>query len=138
MKKLTVFFVLLLCVFSFAEMSAQSVLRWSINTDAGPASLKILIDDILVVDIVQAQGAPQQSGIITGLNNQQITYYANSTGNAPFLCASTETDLVDGWWAGAFDEYGQPIDGNIYSESWSWNSYDDYDWTIELKTHTGI
>ena len=79
MKKLIVIAALLLGGL-FNTISAQSVLRWSINTDAGPASLKILIDGSPVVDIVQAQGAPQQSGIITGLNNQQITYYANSTG----------------------------------------------------------
>lgn len=114
------------------------MLRWSINTDAGPASLKILIDGSPVVDIVQAQGAPQQSGTITGLNNQQITYYANSTGNAPFICAGTETDLVAGYLAGVFDAYGRPIDGYVYSESWSWNSYDDFDWTIQLKTYTRI
>lgn len=137
MKKLTAFLILLMSM-SFAEISAQSsgsVLRWSINTDAGPASLKIVIGNTTVVDIVQAQGAPQQSGIITGLNNQQITYYANSTGNAPIICAGTETDLVDDYLAGCFDANGQPVDGYIYSESWSWNSYDDYDWTIQLKTY---
>lgn len=137
MKKLTAFLILLMSM-SFAEMSAQSVLRWSINTDAGGASLKILIDGVSVVDIVQAQGAPQQSGIITPLNNQQITYYANSTGNAPFICAGTETDLVPGYLAGVFDANGQPVDGYIYSESWSWNSYDDFDWTIQLETYTKI
>ena len=122
----------------FNNVSAQSVLRWSVNTDAGPASLKIFINDTLVVDVDQAQGIPQQSGIITGLNNQEITYYANSTGNAPFICAGTETDLVAGYLAGCFDAYGQPVDGYTYSESWSWNSYDDYDWTIDLKTYTRI
>ena len=137
MKKLIAFLTLLLCV-SFTEMSAQTVLRWSVNTDAGPASLKILINNVVVVDVNQAGGATPQSGIITGLDNDVITYYANSTGSAPFICASTETDLVNDYFAGAFDAYGQPVDGYIYSESWSWNSYDDYDFTIDLRTYTRL
>lgn len=129
--------MLLLCV-SFSELSAQSVLRWSINTDAGAASLKIYVGGVLEVDIVQAQGAPQQSGEIDNIYNEEITYYANSTGIAPIICAGTETGLVEGYLDSCFDAYGQPVDGYIYSESWSWNSYDDFDWTIQLKTYTRI
>lgn len=123
---------------SFVEVSAQSKLRWSINTDAGSASLKIMIGDSVVVDIVQAQGQPQQSGEIDNIYNEEITYYANSTGNAPFICAGTETDIVASYLAGCFDAYGQPVDGYTYSESWSWNSGVDYDWTIQLKTYIRI
>lgn len=134
MKKLIAFLTVLMCV-SFAQMSAQSVLRWSV---AGPATLKILINDVVVVDVNQTGGATPQSGIITGLDNDVITYYANSTASAPFICASTETDLVNDYFARAFDAYGQPVDGYIYSESWSWNSYDDYDFTIDLRTYTRL
>lgn len=137
MKKLIILTVLLLSGL-FNTVSAQSVLRWSVNTDAGPASLKILINNVVVVDVVQAGGETSQSGIITGLDNDEITYYANSTGNAPFICAGTETGLVDGYLATVFDAYGQPVDGYVYSESWSWNSYDDFDWTIQLKTYTRL
>lgn len=137
MKKLIILAVLLLSGL-FNTVSAQSVLRWSVNTDAGGASLKILINDVVVVDVVQAQGEPQQSGEIYDLDNDVITYYANSTGNAPFICAATETDLVASYLAGCFDAYGQPIDGYIYSESWSWNSYNDVDFTIQLETYTRI
>lgn len=118
----------------FSTMSAQSVLRWSVSTPNGGATLKIKINGVIVVNIQQAQYASTQSGIIENLDNALIEYEATSNDSAPILCAATETDLVAGWLAGCFDAYGNPVDPYVYSESNSWNSYDDYDWTIQLTT----
>lgn len=135
MKKIAILLMLLFCGV-FNTMSAQSVLRWSISTPNGGASLKIKINGAVVVNIQQAQYASTQSGIITNLNNDLIEYEATSSDSAPILCAATETDLVVGWLASCFDVNGNPVDPYVYSESGSWNSNDDYDWTIQLTTIT--
>lgn len=132
MKKTTILFTLLLC-FIFSNISAQCVLRWSVNTPDGGATLKIKIDGVVVVDVQQAQYAPTQSGIISLNNYSTLEYEATSSG-APLLCAASETLLVPGYIASCYDENGNFRDPYIYSESWSWTVYDDDDYTIQLTT----
>lgn len=131
MKKNTVLLMLLLCGV-FSTLSAQSVLRWSVHTPDGEATLKIKIDGVVVVNVQQAQYASSQSGIIQVDNYSTIEYEATTSG-APLLCAATETLLVPGWIASCYDVNGNFIDPYIYSESWSWTAYED-DYTIQLST----
>lgn len=138
MKKVTILLTLLLCSM-FSSISAQSVLRWSVSTPTGGATLKIKINGVVVVNIQQAQYASPQSGIIENLDNALIEYEATSTDSAPILCVTTETGLVDYFldgYYGYWETHGFPPDPFIYSESGSWNSYDDYDWTIQLSTQS--
>lgn len=132
MKKIAITFMLLLCGV-FSTISAQCILRWSVNTPDGGATLKIKIDGVVVVDVQQAQYAPTQSGIVY-LNNYSTLEYEATTSGAPLLCAASETILVPGYIASCYDANGKFIDPYIYSESWSWTVYDDEDYTIQLTT----
>ncbi|PJJ10483.1 hypothetical protein CLU83_3909 [Flavobacterium sp. 1] len=137
MKKTTVLLTLLLCGL-FNTMSATSYLRWSVTTQAGGATLKIKVNGVVEVNVEQARYAAQQSGVIPIPDFAFVEYEAASTDNlVPMLCVTTETDLVDDWLASYNDyfyTYGYPLDPYIYSESGSFNTLDDFDFTIQLST----
>lgn len=132
MKKFATLIILLFCG-AFNSVSAQSVLRWSVHTPDGGATLKIKIDGVVVVNVQQAQYASPQSGVLQ-VNNDSTIEYEATTSDAPLICAATETDLVAGWISSCFDTNGQFIDPIIYSEFGSWSAHDDFDYTIQLST----
>jgi len=132
MKKATILLTLLLCCM-ISTMSAQSVLRWSVTTPYGGATLKIKIDGVVVVNVQQAQYASSQSGIIQVNNFSTIEYEATTSG-AALLCAASETLLVPDYLASCYDADGNFRDPYVYSESWSWTTYEDDDYTIQLST----
>lgn len=135
MKKITILLLFLFCG-AFNNISAQSVLRWSVDTPDGGAMLKITIDGVVVVNVQQDQFASSQSGIIQVENNSVIQYEAVAVGSQ-LICAATETELVQGYLDGIFDywrTYGYPPDPLTSYESDSWTAYDDFDYTIQLST----
>lgn len=135
MKKNIVLLMLLLCG-AFSTLSAQSVLRWSVYTADGSASLKIKIDGVVVVNVQQAQYASPQSGVIP-VNNYSTIEYEATTSGAPLLCGAGETELIPGYFDGIYAywaTHGYLPDPIAFSESGSWTAYDDFDYTIQLTT----